>query len=137
MYFFTHPDLGDEEFYIVRRFTKVTKEGPAAGFFEGVESVPNETEANEQNAEVPATSGDVQEDIARFLRDWFVVDDDNLPAPENIPNDEATTDAQYFEWNSAMHCNRAKITGRAETEPQLIDAPKGLNLLDWFLFFLP
>ena len=39
--------------------------------------------------------------------------------------------------NKMKKFNRAKITGRAETEPQLIDAPKGMDLLDWFLFFLP
>ena len=137
VYFFTHPDLGDEEYYIVRRFIKVTKEGPAAGVFVEADSSSNEAEDNNENVEVPETSGDVQEDVARFLRDGFLVDDDNLPAPENVPNDEATENVQWSEWNSATHCNRAKITGRAEQEPQLIDPPKELDLLQWFLYFMP
>ena len=114
VYFFTHTDLGDDQFYVVKRFAVVTKEGPEAGFFSNVEN-------NDEEVQVPAATNDVQEDIARFLRDGFMVDDDNMPAPENVPNNETPNDVQYGEWDSCTHCNRSRIVGRAESEPKLIE----------------
>ena len=96
VYFFTHPELSDEEFYIVKRFAKITEEGPEVGFSEQEQTHRDEAESNEGDVEVPTTSGDLQEDVARFLRDGFVVDDDNLPAPENVPNGDDPTDAQLI-----------------------------------------
>ena len=137
VYFFTHPDLGDDQFYLVKRFAVVSKEGPEAGFFSNVERVHNESENNDEEVQVPAATNDVQEDIARFLRNGFMVDDDNMPAPENVPNNETADDVHYGEWDSVTHCNRSRIVGRGESEPKLIDGPKGSKLFDWFLYFLP
>ena len=77
--------------------------------------------------------------MARFLAEGFVVDDDNVPAPENVPLDSNLTnqDVLYEEWGSATHCNRARMFGRNETQPHLNNEPKTNDLLEWFLFFLP
>ena len=135
-FFFTHIEFPDEELHICRGFVTITKEGEAEGIFEKDIESNVETASNK---EIPELSGDANEDVARFLAEGFVVDDDNIPAPENVPieNNPTNQNVLYEEWGNATHCNRARMFGRNETQPHLNNEPKTNDLLEWFIFFLP
>ena len=136
VYFFTHIDFPDDELYICKGFVRITKEGGNEGLFE---VAVEHNEESMEGREIPQLTGDVSEDVARFLSDGFVVDDDNLPAPENVPNNAIphSQDVSFEDWDSATHCNRTSIFGRNETLPTLVNGPSGSDVLEWFLFFLP
>ena len=136
VYFFTHIDFPDDELYICKGFVRITKEGGNEGLFE---IAVEHNEESVEGREIPQLTGDVSEDVARFLSDGFVVDDDNLPAPENVPNNAIphSQDVSFEDWDNATHCNRTCIFGRKETLPTLVNGPSGSDVLEWFLFFLP
>jgi hypothetical protein len=90
-----HVDFDDGQIlYAVTRYCKVLQEGPLESLFErptqddvqGGEHVAVEADVLEER-EIPET---LNEDISNFRAQGFAVDDDNEPAPENIPspNDE-------------------------------------------------
>jgi hypothetical protein len=136
VYYFRHDDMPDREFYACRRFCHLTAEGAEQDMFglaSANENVPEEA------AVPPPLTANTDEDVARFLAMGLTVDDDNMPAPENIPQPQATSteDVVYEAWDSDVCCHRAKEIGRSEPKPTLVNAPEGDNLTDWFLFFLP
>jgi hypothetical protein len=62
----------------------------------------------EPHMEVPALTNDMAENVARLQAEGYGVDDDNEPAPENIPlpNDQQQEDNIYSQWGSKNVCNR-------------------------------
>jgi hypothetical protein len=79
--------------YAVKRYLNVVTEGPPQSFFD--QSTGNDATiaeaADEAAPSMPPRTNDHNEDIQAFTALGAIVDDDNLPAPENIPlPDEAT-----------------------------------------------
>lgn len=108
----SHPDFPGIELYAVKRWFKVTTQGPADYFFNNRNE--NENTAQAQEAEEEAEEGPEnlagrihRQDIDAADLDLlaaaeagnFDVDDDNLPAPENQPNarPDQDTEAVYSE----------------------------------------
>jgi hypothetical protein len=92
---FHHEDFPNEEVYCATRWAKVTQEGPDNCYFE-VPEVPVEEVADpeEEVTPVPNIPKELfnrnhrighREDIELFWQAGFGVDDDNEPAPENVP----------------------------------------------------
>ena len=90
----------------------MVREGLEADFFESVDSQVDNglDDADRAEQELPALAGnDLQENINCMQAEGLGVDDDNEPAPENLPNpqDEPVEQAQqgpgdviYYGWNS-------------------------------------
>ena len=141
------------ELHVVRRFCGVITEGPVSEFFsEGIQTKeqqpdvdgPAVDEGVEALTEVPASSGNIAEDVERFRADGFLVDDDNEPADENIPiippaatqEQETTTPGiDYNDWDSATTCHR-KSAGHIEENPRLLRTPSSETRLGYFCLFL-
>ena len=85
-----HDDFDDGQIlHAVARFCKVTEEGPVESLFDilsrnDVENDGNVALGGDENEEreIPSV---LNEDISNFRAQGFAVDDDNEPAPENIP----------------------------------------------------
>ena len=118
----THESFPDEELYVVEKYAKVTREGPAEFFFDNDGSVEQESGADvagddpdiPSETEIPSVLfGNFQDDdpdLARAVTKGLVdIDDDNEPVPENIPapnqvNNEECTYAS--DWGHDGLCNR-------------------------------
>lgn len=94
--FFTHPSFEGIELHVALRFALVTAEGDPTQFFAPTD-VPvlppiaaNDAAVAGDN-EDPASSNPTnrREDIQLLRNQGYDVDDDNEPAPENIPDDLA------------------------------------------------
>jgi hypothetical protein len=72
----------------VKRYLNVVTEGPPQSFFD--QSTGNDAtiaEATDKAApSMPPPTNNHNEDIQAFAALGAIVDDDNLPAPENIPS---------------------------------------------------
>ncbi len=104
----------------------------------------HETLGKEINECVVHHSGDVCKDIAAILAQGLTVDNDNEPAPKNIPPpnirneiDESTGlfGGQQWKWNGI--CQRKAITQKKETASFHSWAPCNKSLLDVFLHWMP
>jgi hypothetical protein len=94
-----------------------------------------EKQANE-GIEIPSILHD--EDASKFRALGFCVDDDNDPAPENVPSPTENSDGcAYKEWNSVPYCDR-RLCGASHVQPTLIRADQTLHtVLGFFIHFLP
>ena len=115
---FRHDDFENLEIYCTERYCKVTEQGPAASFFQQDAAVPptapgEETVVEEAPTALPTITHKRGEDIANMRRLNFDVDDDNKPAPENVPtattNEGSNDNTMYKEWRgtSVDHCRAA------------------------------
>ena len=103
VFLFRHEDFPDKEFYCARRYVHVTQEGPESSLFvppppRGVPMETIATGANNSNRLDGAEANDMpsllsgrttnllSEDMAELRRQGIAIDDDNDPAPENIPD---------------------------------------------------
>ena len=103
-----HDTWPNEELHCVKRWAKIVVEGDPSGYFDApLPTPPQESTAQEavEEEEIPdrvfQTNGTNEEDIA-FVRSLGLgVDDDNDPAPENIPNDDGEEQNvnQSWGWN--------------------------------------
>ena len=136
VYYFTHADFPDRELYACKGFVHVTKEGDEASVFGQI--VVQDADSDEEH-EIPSTTGDENEDVARFLAQGLTVDDDNQPAPENLPppNAQENCPVEYEPWDSIVICNRRSKSGRSAKKPFLLGEPRGSDVFAWFKFFLP
>ena len=89
-----HPDHDDQELYSVKKWMKVVTEGAVEHIFQDqdedilIDETPNEIQEEvNQIDEVVFRAGGHAEDIALVRAQGLDIDDDNLPAPENIPVD--------------------------------------------------
>lgn len=103
---FTHEDFPNEELHVVARWAKVDKEGPESELFnpltDGV-AVEVATASGEDLPDVNAVTSEIRTNLA----DTVVIDDDNVPAPENVPTPGmTTTECQYGEWGHDGCCHR-------------------------------
>ena len=121
---FRHDQFPNQELYCCAKFCKVVKEGSPTDYFDEEELVPASTvEVTERavNYEQPEElQADYEhfhgtaEDIAMMIGMGFDVDDDNAPAPENIPeaanqNEEASNNNGLYQdqsWGWDGVCDR-------------------------------
>ena len=87
-----HDDHAEQDIYACRRWVKVVEEGAVEHMFDGEDlQVPAAEVVNENEVEGEAIhesvfqSGGHAEDIALVRAQGLDIDDDNMPAPENIP----------------------------------------------------
>ena len=86
---------------------------------------------------MPKVSGDLAEDIARLRLEGYGVDDDNDPAPDNLPSTQTKGECQFKEWNSQTTCNR-RVEGLRYENPNITnEGMEGSKCIDFFLHFLP
>ena len=118
---FRHDRFLNQELYCTSKFCKVLKEGSRVDFFADATSdsaPPVEAQVNLNESESDLLPDGFEhlrgtsEDIAIMTDMGFDVDDDNLPAPENVPDPSAQQsastnglfDGQSWGWNGI--CNR-------------------------------
>ena len=134
---FCHDDLPNKVIYCVPKWPKVNEEGAAEHFFEETMPTPNipddgNTLQEEQQQEIPQEvqhARNVWEDIALVRAMGFMVDDDNNPAPENIPviAENVQLDVnnnQTWGWNGA---NQRALFGAENNQPKF----SGLDSTFW------
>ena len=160
---FRHCKFDNQELHCVKRFVKVVNEGHPDHFFNETSSNDSENEDNieatnqtangiEEQQGIPLPNdlthfGNRREDIATIRGLGLMVDDDNDPAPENIPPADdpvvsgATNDlkeGQSWGWNGF---DERKVAGIPNVNPSM----KGINNLALgvmnyvaiFLLFMP
>ncbi len=91
--FFSSPSIPDEELYCSRKFCVVLEEGPSKDFFDEEDVTPTiDNEAPTlNNNEIDSSvfrAGNRSEDIEFVRNQGLAVDDDNKPAPENVPDSQ-------------------------------------------------
>ena len=148
----------DVQPYAVVRWVKVDEEGPDSQFFdeddeEGEEEVHNGEDGEESGEPIADRVLQLRnrtitnEDIHNVRAMGFGVDDDNDPAPENVPvenergpreNDSGLYGNQSWGWSG--FCNRKKEGGVREKAK--INGVNGMvleniGLVDMFLIFFP
>ena len=152
---FRHNDFPNLMVYSQKRYAKVLQCGAAADYFEGsaeevvLEDVVDEEESlvetpqiDNANLIVPIieNSDTVNETISRMINDGYEVDDDNDPAPENVPTPSTSTTSQqeitYFPWGSRSNCERRSQGHRFENA-NLVTPTVTSRCIDYFLKFLP
>ena len=119
--FITH-DGASEEIYSIPRWCKVTEEVPTDNYFDitrgAIQGPRNESAAEGIEVELPAVVTKIEH--RGFMDGDFPqmdgkieVDDDNLPAPENIPTiNTEDTDDMFFEWGHDGICQHQQAGGR-------------------------
>jgi hypothetical protein len=137
---FRHDDFDNIEVYATERYCKVTHEGPAESYFEVL--VPGgETAVEESHVPIPVLTNNRSEDIAAMHAQNFDIDDDNEPAPENIPSpaDEPEQPTSiYKEWGSTGVDHRRAAGHDRFERATLISAINGNDSrISIFLLFLP
>lgn len=138
---FRHDDFPNEELFCHERWCKVEAEGPSTQLFGEVpaeEAKEAQEEAEELPEEVTRNSATV-EDVGLIRNEGFGVDDDNDPAPENVPTEgETVTDNQTWGWSGICH---RKSTNIANTPARLNGMSgievKSMSYLSMFLCFFP
>ena len=151
---FRHNDFPNLMVYCNERYAKVLECGVDVDYFDGgaeevgvendddelVEAI-NDT-ANDVLLSVPHLSvhNEIRDNIVRLITDGYQVDDDNEPAPENIPTATRSTsnndDISWFPWGSRTVCQRRSQGHRFEN-PNLIDPPVTSRCIDYFLYSPP
>ncbi len=135
---YRHDSFPNEELLTHSRYCKVETEGPTDHLF-GNDAAP-EAAAEEVGEEVPEEVLHAHSEDVNLIRNaGFDVDDDNEPAPENIPVEGETVDLQQT-WGWSGICNR-KATGVANHPPRLNGKSdvesKSMTFLSLFLWFFP
>ena len=130
---------------------KVTEEGAEADLFD-VSGNGNNAGAEEKESEgdedrlVPNVTGnnELAENIARLRMEGYDVDDDNEPAPENVPvantnnNNNIDNECTYQDWNAGLNVCHRRADGLRFEGPTLRNSEVNNSLyMDWFMYFLP
>ena len=173
---FRHEKFEGKEIYTVKRWAKIITEGSSEHFFcrdnlndDDVETSadnsgtssgnPGQADASQALPSIIRNSdGSRAEDIALIRAMGFEVDDDNEPAPENIPepvnqNIASTNDDQngnasasaaennFSKFGEFQGVDYRKAAGCSNVKPKLIgmsdEKVKSMTYLDAFLLFFP
>ncbi len=129
--------------HAVARYCKVQQEGASGHLFnkaqqqsdlEGVEAVAVRGEEVVQR-EVPSI---LNEDASNFRAQGFEVDDNNNPAPKNLPGpNDNNGDCLYFPWG-AKPLDARRAAGVRDVQPSMVNADATLHtVLGYFIHFLP
>ena len=149
---FTSETFPGAELLAAKRYVHVIAEGDPDKFFEVPHTNSLQTPSTDENAGENQgvildfqPTGDLQEDIATVLAQGLIVDNDNEPAPENIPT--ATTQlgticpetgllqGQRWHWNGI--CNRKAATNRRASASFNRWMPTDDSFFDVFLHWMP
>lgn len=137
---FRHDSFANKELHAVERWVKVDEEGASEHFFGG-DMAPGGEEGGEEGDQGGGEEFPQQilraracvEDIAMVRNMGFTVDDDNEPAPENIPTVVGTPaaatevhDGQNWGWQGLDHRKRQ---GCHDTNASV----KGMNSTNFFM----
>ena len=125
--FFRHGDFENVQIYCVPRWARIVEEGSAIDFFDkddrdGDDDVEVNVNNVEPIVEVPNEVSRAQncgEDIAMVRAMGFMVEDDNDPAPENIPEPGGSvTDGvtQTWGWSGA---DQRSLFGATDHQPKM------------------
>lgn len=107
----THEEFPNKELYAVEKHFMITKEGPVEYFFE-VDNEAGRKEMEQTAVKLPKAALDSVGNDPRLvdeLRGVVDVDDDNDPAPENIPDvgkDSEDNSGVFNEWGHNGICYR-------------------------------
>lgn len=146
-----HDDHAGQELYAVKRWVKVETEGAEEHIFvEEDEEEPIAVVVNEKGDEteeidaVVFSAGSRAEDIAMVRAMGLDVDDDNVPAPENIPQNatDATGEEGNVElgwgWSGIDHRKQLNISNvRANIAGITSDAMEHISFLGMFFLLFP
>jgi len=114
---FHHDDFKDDngsfsKLYAVKRWAKVTSEGPPEFFFTGTQGQEAAEALPAAEEPLPAVVIDAMARARIDLMDMgdlagvVDIDDDNEPAPENLPGPSQVSDVAYQNWGHSGICNR-------------------------------
>jgi hypothetical protein len=150
-----HPTFGESLIYCAERYAKVKVEGEPDGFFDKKTDLPiiaNAPTFSIGDLDKPIDTSVIDkmgrstrsEDIALARSQGLDVDDDNEPAPENIPAAGAridnTTNLHGQEWGWGGTCHR-KTKHHLDVDPQILNYSRSdlcnQTKLDMFLLFFP
>lgn len=145
--FFAHPSLEGHDVYTAQRFAVVKSEGDPSEFFEteaapAPDIDPDADAFQEEDDQDPATANPTNraEDIALIRGQGFDVDDDNEPAPENIPDANAANEGLYEtqSWGLDSHVDQMASNGFSKP-PGFHHGfnPKTASYFDLFKVFFP
>ena len=103
---FTHDDFDDVELYAAKRYCQVANEGDPDLFFDG-DNV-DDSNVTEENAEEVELGDEVvrvmgicipSQDELNHVQQEVYMDDDNLPAPKNVPTEPTSDiDEVFSDW---------------------------------------
>ena len=126
---FRQDDFPNAELHCVERYATVIEEGVEADYFEETveaqESLEGHQDASVADKETPLLGDtDRQDNIARLRSEGYGVDDNNEPAPENLPDPQEQkvpiSDSSIFgDWDSVPNIYHRKAAGLFEDEPKL------------------
>jgi hypothetical protein len=142
--FVMHHDLFDDrsQIYAVAQYYKVIQEGSVGHLFQIGEhaSLAVAEETDQGNDYVPSLTGTAVEDISHFCAQGFEVDNDNDPAPENVPiaATPSTTSCIYLDWGSnTLDPRRSNNLSNYKTVLSGFDMTAKNCLSALSLYFLP
>jgi hypothetical protein len=144
-YIFRSDDYPNVLLHAVKRYVKVTHEGPPEEFFDMDDNGPNKPEATvgEERAMPPRTHV-LDEELQNFVALGANIDDDNLPAPENVPTISTPTqqpgrssNAVFPEdgWGFQGKCPR-KADNNMNRGPSIGAPPETWSMMSKLQFFL-
>jgi hypothetical protein len=148
---YRHEDFEGKSLHAVQRWSKVENEGADTQLFVTPDNTPEEEKdegapEEEVRTEIPAEilhSGNRAEDIANVRALGFIVDDDNEPAPENIPparvnNNRQEPPERVWGWSGIDHRKQANgLRSSARINCLSGIALQGATTLTMFLLFFP
>jgi len=144
---FRHDDFENIELYAAERYCKVVEEGPFESLFVQGENVAEAgpggltVEEGAPPTATPFLSLNGRDDIARFRAMNFDVDDDNEPAPENIPTANGPPPGEpsgmYKEWGGGSGIDHRRAAGHRFERAKIIGANGNDSRISLFLLFLP
>jgi hypothetical protein len=148
-YTFRSDDYPNIILHAVKRYVNVVTEGPLETLFDqptGNDATIAEAAAQE-GTNMPHRTNDRNEDIQAFTALGAIVDDDNLPAPENIPTPNAPAnplgasnsvfpvDGWGFQGTCPRKSNNHPNRGPSITKPR--EVWSSMTKLDYWLLFFP
>jgi hypothetical protein len=126
--FFTTESIPGVQFWCAKGFVKVKESCDGEKVFRATTNRRHAVAHDvRENVEVPLTSYELNEDIARVRELGLMVDDDREPAPENVPNvtnhtemDPTTGLYRGQRWNWDGQCQR-KLVKETREKPSFHD----------------
>ena len=137
-----HESFDPNDVYAVKRWCRVTVEGPTSELFtQATEQPVVETvlAAGEEEQQPRTSASTRQEEIVQTIQDGFDVDDDDAPAPENIPTpDPPRQHQQTWGWDGICRRRQAQnLEHKASMKGQTEATIKSMTLLSMFLYWFP
>ena len=89
----------------------------------------------------PELPDNTNKDVAILRKEGYGVDDDNDPAPKNVPTPDAKDDeVMYHEWGSRSNICYLQSEGHIYNMPNILKqvvVSREASYIDYFIYFLP